>query len=104
MSLDPATVIRRMGVVSAQVASQAMAMATAPFPVMRPVGAVAVATSLAGIAAAVPRHDVPPPIAESPACSTSIDWCLMTSAISLWTARVTNRQECQGAPPSPGPG
>ena len=32
MSLDPATVIRRMGVVSAQVASQAMAMATAPFP------------------------------------------------------------------------
>ena len=36
MSLDSATVIRRMGVVSVQVAYQASAMATAPSPVMRP--------------------------------------------------------------------
>ena len=68
MSLDPATGIRRMGVVSVQDAYQALAMATAPFPVMRPVGAVAVATSLAGIAAAGQRHEVPPLTAETPAC------------------------------------
>ena len=39
MSLDPATVIRRMGVVASQVASQATAMSTTPLSVMAPGGA-----------------------------------------------------------------
>ena len=47
MSLDPATVIRRMGVVASQVASQATAMSTTPLSVMVPGGAAVQEAALA---------------------------------------------------------
>ena len=61
MSLDPATVIRRMGVVASQVASQATATATTPLSVMVPGGAAEQDAALADF-----QHSISRAFAASP--------------------------------------
>ena len=61
MSLDPATVIRRMGVVASQVASQATATATTPLSVMVPGGAAEQDAALADF-----QHTISQAFAASP--------------------------------------